>query len=127
LAAAAGSQSSSGFVRVELRSPTSDGSGKITLASKRIFISADHGLAIVYFLQSDVVPTLIKGGAEVILLTDDALVERIRQRFGQPGLSVEGLRLQAAKPFRHFGSGGLTFFAGQALRSASIWKPWKVM
>jgi CDP-glycerol glycerophosphotransferase (TagB/SpsB family) len=99
LAAAAGSQSSSGFVRVELRSPTSDGSGKITLVSKRIFISADHGLAIVYFLQSDVVPTLIKGGAEVILLTDDALVERIRQRFGQPGLSVEGLRLQAAQKY----------------------------
>jgi len=42
--------------------------------SSRIFISADHGLAIVYFLQSEVVPTLLKAGAEVVLLTDDALV-----------------------------------------------------
>ena len=29
---------------------------------KRMFISADHGLAIVYFLQSDVVPTLLQSG-----------------------------------------------------------------
>jgi hypothetical protein len=67
--------------------------------AKRIFVSADHGLAIVYFLQSDVVSTLIKGGAEVVLLTDDALVERIRERFGQPGLIVEGLRLKQAQDY----------------------------
>ncbi len=30
--------------------------------SKRIFISADHGMAIIYFLQSDVVPTLLNAG-----------------------------------------------------------------
>jgi hypothetical protein len=63
---------------------------------KRIFISADHGLAIVYFLQSDVVPTLIKAGIEVVVLTDDALKEQITQRFGQPGLTIEGLRLKEA-------------------------------
>ena len=27
--------------------------------SKRIFISADHGTSVIYFLQSDVVPTLL--------------------------------------------------------------------
>lgn len=71
------------------------------MSQPRIFISADHGLAIVYFLQSDVLATLLKGGAEVVLLTDDALVDRIRERFGQPGLTVEGLRLDAAlKYFR---------------------------
>jgi len=32
---------------------------------KRVFISADHGLAIVYFLQSDIVPTLIESDVEV--------------------------------------------------------------
>ena len=57
----------------------------------RVFISADHGLAIVYFLQSDVVPTLLKAGIEVILLTDDGLIEQITRRFGQPGLTVEGI------------------------------------
>ena len=40
--------------------------------SKTIFISADHGLAIVYFLQSEVVPTLIEAGVQVVLLTDEA-------------------------------------------------------
>ncbi|MDR3574588.1 MAG: hypothetical protein P4L50_12040 [Anaerolineaceae bacterium] len=66
---------------------------------KRIFISADHGLAIVYFLQSDVLPTLLKAGIEVIVLTDDALKEQITSRFGQPGLTIEGLRLKEAHQY----------------------------
>jgi hypothetical protein len=67
--------------------------------SRTIFISADHGLAIVYFLQSDVVPTLLQAGAQVILLTDDALKEQITARFGQPGLTVEGLRLDQVNAY----------------------------
>ncbi len=67
--------------------------------AKRIFISADHGLAIVYFLQSDVVKSLIAGGAEVVLLANDALVEQIQKRFGQPGLIIEGLCLQQAQDY----------------------------
>lgn len=68
---------------------------------QRIFISADHGLAIVYFLQSDVLRTLLEGGVEVVLLTDDEIVERIRERFAQPGLIIEGLRLKQAKDYFH--------------------------
>lgn len=63
-------------------------------SAARIFISADHGMAVIYFLQSDVLPTLLQAGVEVVILTDDALIEGIRQRFGQPGVSVEGLRLK---------------------------------
>ena len=66
------------------------------MTAKRIFISADHGLAVVYFLQSDVLPTLLDGGAEVVVLTDDGLKDQITARFGQPGLTVEGLRLAQA-------------------------------
>ena len=66
---------------------------------KRIFISADHGLAVIYFLQSDLVPTLLGAGHEVVVLTDDALVEGIQQRFSQPGLIVEGLRLKKANQY----------------------------
>jgi CDP-glycerol glycerophosphotransferase (TagB/SpsB family) len=66
---------------------------------RTIFISADHGLAIVYFLQSDVVDSLISGGAQVVLLTDDDLVDSIQQRFGRPGLVIQGLRLEAAKRY----------------------------
>ncbi len=67
--------------------------------TQRIFISADHGLAVVYFLQSDLVATLIESGVEVVLLTDDALVERIRERFGRKGLIIEGLRLEQAQRY----------------------------
>ncbi len=66
---------------------------------KTIFISADHGLSVVYFLQTDVLPTLLAGGARVVLLTDDGLKEQIEQRFGQPGLVVEGLRFAQCKQY----------------------------
>ena len=67
--------------------------------SKRIFISADHGMAIIYFLQSDVVPTLLKAGVEVVVLTDDETRDKIAARFGQPGLTFEGLRLKQANDY----------------------------
>jgi hypothetical protein len=69
------------------------------MSSSRIFISADHGLAIVYFLQSDVLPTLLEAGVEVVVLTDDALCDQIERRFRQPGLIVEGLRLKQAREY----------------------------
>jgi hypothetical protein len=69
--------------------------------TKRVFISADHGLAIVYFLQSDVVSTLIDAGLEVVLLTDEGLKEKISERFGRPGLIVEDLNFKQAKAYRN--------------------------
>ncbi|NPA27209.1 MAG: hypothetical protein GXO36_06405 [Chloroflexi bacterium] len=69
------------------------------MAPRRIFVVADHGLALVYFLQSDVVPTLLDRGVEVIVLTDDALVERLQARFGRPGVRFEGLRLDQARAY----------------------------
>jgi hypothetical protein len=67
--------------------------------SNRIFISADHGMAIIYFLQSDVIPTLLAAGIEVILLTDDDIKERIAAQFARPGLTIEGLRLKQADAY----------------------------
>ncbi len=64
-----------------------------------VFISADHGLAIVYFLQSDVVPTLLANGVQVVVLTDDGLKEQISRRFAQTGLIVEGLRMKQARQY----------------------------
>ena len=69
------------------------------MPDKRVFISADHGLAIVYFLQSDLVSTLLDAGVEVVLLTDDALLEQIRSRFGHPGLIFEGLQIKQARRY----------------------------
>jgi hypothetical protein len=69
------------------------------MAKQTVFISADHGLAIVYFLQSDVVPTLLDAGVEVVILTDDGLKEQIEKRFGREGLHIEGLRLREARKY----------------------------
>jgi hypothetical protein len=68
-------------------------------SSKKVFISADHGMAIIYFLQSDVVPTLLEAGVEVVVLTDDETREKIAQRFARPGLTFEGLRLKRANDY----------------------------
>jgi hypothetical protein len=67
--------------------------------TKRIFISADHGMAIIYFLQSDVVPTLLAAGVKIVLLTDDETKDQIAARFAKPGLSFEGLRLKQADDY----------------------------
>ncbi|MEW6715899.1 MAG: hypothetical protein AB1345_00115 [Chloroflexota bacterium] len=69
------------------------------MSSKHIFICADHGLSIVYFLQSDVLPILLDNGLKVVLLTDDALRLKIEQRFSQPGLIIEGLRFKQAQNY----------------------------
>ncbi len=67
--------------------------------SKKIFISADHGMAIIYFLQSHLIPTLLAAGVEVILLTDDETKDQIAPKFSWPGLSFEGLRLKQANAY----------------------------
>ena len=67
--------------------------------SGTILLCADHGLALVNFLQTDVVPTLQKAGARIVLLTDDGIVERVRQRFSHLGLTVEGLRLEEVRAY----------------------------
>jgi len=68
-------------------------------AQRTVFISADHGLAVVYFLQTDVVPTLLASGVRVVLLTDEGLREQISRRFSQPGLVIESLRLKEARHY----------------------------
>ena len=67
--------------------------------NKTVFISADHGLAIVYFLQTDVLPALQESGARVVLLTDDGIQDQIGKRFAGSGLIVEGLRFAECKRY----------------------------
>lgn len=66
---------------------------------KTIFISADHALAVIYFLQSDVVESLLDAGRRVVMLVDEALQSFIVERFGREGLIVEGLRLKQAREY----------------------------
>ena len=67
--------------------------------SKRVFVIADHGLALIYFLQSEVIKTLLKAGVEVIFFTDDDARQAIEARFHQPGLIFEGLRLEQCERY----------------------------
>jgi len=69
------------------------------MRTKRAFICADHGLAAFYFLQSDIVSTLLEAGVKITVLTEDNTIEPIIKRFGQPGLTVEGLRLDQIKTY----------------------------
>jgi hypothetical protein len=69
------------------------------MTAKTIFISADHGLAIIYFLQTGVLPALRESGARLVLLTDDGLVPSIARRFETEGLIVEGLRFKACRDY----------------------------
>ena len=66
---------------------------------KRIFISADHGLSLIYFLQIEVMATLLEAGIEVIFFTDEGAIPAIQERFQQPGLMFEGLRLDRCEHY----------------------------
>jgi hypothetical protein len=105
--------------------------------TKRVFISADHGTAIIYFLQSDVVPTLLEAGIDVVILTDDQTVGRIAERFARPGLTFEGMRLEAANLYarRHrprmqsllayLRRVGGSWWINTAAMDSHIWEVWK--
>jgi CDP-glycerol glycerophosphotransferase (TagB/SpsB family) len=67
--------------------------------NKRIFIIADHGLALIYFLQSDVIPTMLKAGVEVIFFTDDEARPAIEARYRQPGLTFQGIRTKECEQY----------------------------
>ncbi len=106
--------------------------------TQTVFISADHGMAIIYFLQSDVVSSLLQAGTRVVLLTDDAIRERIAGRFGRPGLVIEGLRLKEAGDYARLVQPRLQWLLSSYLRrvggswrinteamDSHIWEVWK--
>ncbi len=72
------------------------------MAKKRIWISADHGMAIIYFLQSGLITTLLHEEVEVVLLTDDSLVDKIITSFDRKGMQVEGLLFPQAHEYEKF-------------------------
>ncbi len=104
--------------------------------SKKVFISADHGMAIIYFLQSDVVPTLLNAGVEIVVLTDDETKDQIAKRFGsaEQGRSTRrdlpSKACASNKPMtmppnsNRVCNGWSSTCAASAARGASIPKPW---
>jgi hypothetical protein len=67
--------------------------------SKRVFLVADHGLSIVYFLQSDLVSILVESGVEVVIITDGKVKTKIQEMFNQPNVTVESLRLKKVNKY----------------------------
>lgn len=89
---------------------------------KRIFISADHGMAVIYFLQSDLVPALLAAGVEVILLTDDETKTQLEARFGRPGLAFEGLRIKEANRYANTLQPRLQWLLAYLRRVGGSWR-----
>lgn len=69
------------------------------MKAKRVFICADHGLAVFYFLKSDIIAALLEAGVEVILLTEDNTRQAVEERFGRSGLTIEGLRVEQIQSY----------------------------
>lgn len=67
--------------------------------NQHVLISADHGTAIIYFLQGQVVAGLLAAGVDVTILTDDEVRDDIAARFTREGLHFEGLRLKQANAY----------------------------
>ena len=67
--------------------------------TKKVLICADHGMALIYFLQSDLVSSLLQAGVEVVVLTDDDIKDRIAAQFARPGLTIDGLKLRQANAY----------------------------
>lgn len=61
--------------------------------NKRIFIEANHGLAVVYFIQSDVLSILTESGIDVVILADEKVKLKIQKLIAHPSVTVESLRL----------------------------------
>jgi hypothetical protein len=89
---------------------------------KRVVISADHGTAIIYFLQSEVVPVLLDAGVDVTILTDDEVREAIAARFGRDGLQFEGLRLNQAEAYARTHRPRWQWLLGYLRRVGGSWR-----
>jgi hypothetical protein len=89
---------------------------------RHVFIAADHGTAIVYFLRSDVVRLLLEAGVEVTVLTDDETKEHIASRFARKGLSFEGLRMRQLEQFARTHRPRLQWLLGYLRRVGGSWR-----
>lgn len=87
-----------------------------------IFISADHGTAIIYFLQSAVLATILAAGVEVVVLTDGSIRDSIRARFARPGVVFESLRLDKAAAYARGAGARLQWLLSYLRRVSGSWR-----
>lgn len=74
-------------------------------SQKTVFICADHGLAVFYFLNSYIISNLLHAGVNVVVLTEDHSVESIRAKFNYNEedtttfCKFEGLRIEQVQTY----------------------------
>jgi hypothetical protein len=106
--------------------------------TQTVFISADHGMAIIYFLQSDVVSTLLKAGVDVVVLTDDDTKDKIAAKFSalsgwsssaayrdpspKGSLTFEGLKLKQAAKYANTVQPRLQWLLAYLRRVGGSWR-----
>ncbi len=66
---------------------------------KHVFLVANHGLSIVYFLQSELVSILVDSGVEVVIFTDGQVKSKIQKMINLPNVTIESLRLDKVKEY----------------------------
>ncbi len=66
---------------------------------KTVFLIADHGLAVIYFLQSEIAVSLLKTGTRVVVLTDIDALPALQERFQQPGLIFEDFKTRECEEY----------------------------
>ena len=74
---------------------------------KTVFIAIDHGIGLAYFLNTDLIRTLLDHSIRVVLLVQDELIEKLRKQFSdEPNIAIESLRLKEANQYftRYHGS-----------------------
>ena len=70
-----------------------------TIFASTIFLVMTHGFAVRYLLQTDILPTLLEGGARVVIFSPNAESGHLEAKYGGPQVAVEKLRTQDGKDF----------------------------
>jgi hypothetical protein len=87
---------------------------------KTIFIVMDHGLALAYFLQTELTNKLLEKDVRIVFLVQDAVLPMIKNNIAHPNVVVESMRdKQAARYMGRYHAGAQELFDYVRRTSAS--------
>lgn len=59
---------------------------------KTIFIALDHGLAVAYFFETNLINTLVERDARIVILAPEAMLPLLRERYPNSKVIIESVR-----------------------------------
>ena len=59
---------------------------------KTIFIALDHGLAVAYFFETNLINTLVERDARIVVLAPEAMLPLLRERYPNSKVIIESVR-----------------------------------